>query len=296
MPLLAGGQAVGAIIFELRYPADVELFMEKFKMTSSVAGSVLYMACACQRQQHFAEQFVRHLSTTDKIKSQEIIDSSLEALVEMAAGAAHELNNPLTVISGRAQLLNEAETEQQKKQNLMQIQENAGRISRIIEELMGFARPSQPRPVETNIKQILDEAVQLTRQKTAVDHINIQMEVAENIKNVFVDSAQIVSAIANVLSNAIESYTDSLGPIKIAATSEKIESFMKIEINDLGCGMDTETLKKATQPFFSAKPAGRKRGMGLAYAYRVIRLNKGSLNIKSQLGVGTTVTIMLPCK
>ena len=296
MPLLAGGQAVGAIVFELRYPADIDLFLEKFKMTSSVAGAVLYMACACQRQQNFAEQFVRHLSAADTIRPQDIIDSSLEALVEMAAGAAHELNNPLTVISGRAQLLNETETEQQKKQNLMQIQENAGRISRVIEELMSFARPSQPRPVETSIKQILDEAVQLTRQKTGVDHINVQMEVAENIKNVFVDSAQIVSAIANILSNAVESYTGSLGPIKITATSERTDSFTEVEISDLGCGMDPETLKKATQPFFSAKPAGRKRGMGLAYAYRIIRLNRGSLNIKSQLGVGTTVTIMLPCK
>ena len=296
MPLLAGGKAIGAIVFELRYPADVELFLEKFKMAASVAGSVLEVACACHRQQHFAEQFARHLAKTDKIQLQEIKDGSLDVLVEMAAGAAHELNNPLTVISGRAQLLNETETEQEKKQILNQIQENAGKISRIIEELMGFARPSQPRPAETNIKQILDEAVQLTRQRMGVEHINIQMEVAEDVKNAFADSAQIVSAIANVFSNAIESYTDSLGPIKVTITSEQSGSLMKLLISDLGCGMDAETLKKATQPFFSAKPAGRKRGMGLAYAYRVIRLNKGSLNIQSQLGIGTTVTIILPCK
>jgi signal transduction histidine kinase len=60
--------------------------------------------------------------------------------------------------------------------------------------------------------------------------------------------------------------------------------------------MDKETLRKATQPFYSAKPAGRKRGMGLAYAQRLIQLNKGSLNIKSEPGKGTTVTILLPCK
>jgi putative nucleotidyltransferase with HDIG domain len=296
MPLLAGGKAIGAIVFELRYPADIELFLEKFKIAASVAGSVLDVACVCHRQQHFAEQFAQHLAKTDKIRPQEVTDSSLEILVEMAAGAAHELNNPLAVISGRAQLLNETETEQEKKQILKQIQENAGRISRIIEELMGFARPSQPRPADTNIKQILDEAVQLTRQKTGVEHINIQMEVAEDAKNAFVDSAQIVSAVANVFSNAIESYTDNLGPIKVTAASDKTGSFMELEISDLGCGMDTETLKKATEPFFSAKPAGRKQGMGLAYAYRVIRLNRGSFSIKSRPGVGTTVTIILPCK
>jgi putative nucleotidyltransferase with HDIG domain len=296
MPLLAGGRAIGAIVFELRYPADVELFLEKFRTSASVAGSFLDMACACQKQQRFAEQFAQHLAKTVEIQPPSITDTSLEVLVEMAAGAAHELNNPLAVISGRAQLLNETETDQQKKQVLKQIQENAGKISGMIEELMSIARPSEPRPTETNIEQLLDEAVQLTRQKTGAEHINIQMDLDQDVKNVFVDSAQIVSAIANVLSNAVESYADSLGPIKVTAASEQNGSFVRLQISDLGCGMDAETLQKATRPFFSARPAGRKRGMGLAYTYRAIRLNKGSLNIKSRPGAGTTVTIMLPCK
>lgn len=71
---------------------------------------------------------------------------------------------------------------------------------------------------------------------------------------------------------------------------------VKLEIKDSGCGMDAETLKKATQPFFSAKPAGRNRGMGLAYAARFIQLNKGSLKIASEPGKGTAVTICLPRK
>ena len=294
MPLIAGGKAVGAIVFELRYPADVELFLEKFKISASVAASVLDMACACRRQQHYAEQFAQHLAQTLEVQPPSITESCLEALVEMAAGAAHELNNPLAVISGRAQLLNEIETEPQKKQVLKQIQENTGKISDIIEELMSIARPSQPRPADTSIVQLLDEALQLTRQKTGSEHINIQTEVPEETKSVFVDSAQIASAVANVLSNAVESYTDSLGPIKVTAAPER--NAVKLQISDLGCGMDAETLQKAIHPFFSAKPAGRKRGLGLAYAYRVIKLNKASLNIQSQPGIGTTVTIILPCK
>jgi putative nucleotidyltransferase with HDIG domain len=296
MPLLSGAKAVGAIVFELRYPADIELFREKFRTAASIAGSILDMACAAAKQQFFAEQFVQPLVKSKDIQPQSAIEGSMEALVEMAAGAAHELNNPLSVISGRAQLLNETETEQEKKQILKQIQENAGKISRIIDELLSFARPQEPRPVQTNIKQLLDEAVQLTSQKTGVEHINVQIEVAEDPKSVFVDSAQIVSAVANVFSNAIESYTGSLGPIKVTATAEESGNFVKLQISDLGCGMDTQTLEKATQPFFSAKLAGRKRGMGLAYAHRVIQLNKGQLRIISRLGMGTTVTIVLPCK
>lgn len=296
MPLLSGGKAIGAIVFELRYPADIELFQEKFRIAASIAGSVLDVACSAAKQQCFAEQFAQHLAKPKDTQPKITTESSLNALVEMAAGAAHELNNPLSVISGRAQLLNETETELGKKQLLKQIQENAGKISRIIEELMSFARPQEPRPAETNVKQVLDEAVQLTSQKTGVEHINVQIEVAEDIKSVFVDSAQIVSAIANVFSNAIESYTGSLGPVKVTAVAAESGNFVKLQISDLGCGMDAETLEKATQPFFSAKPAGRKQGMGLAYAQRIIRLNKGSLRIISRSGSGTTVTIMLPCK
>jgi len=296
MPLLSDGRAVGAILFELRYPADVELFQEKFEITTSIAGSVLDVACSAAKQQHFVEQIARLRVKSVETKAGDVIDKSLDALVEMAAGASHELNNPLSVISGRAQFLNQAEIVQEKKQALTQIQENVGKISRIIEELMNFARPPEPRPIQVSIKQILDEAVQLTIQKTGVEHINIQTEVAEDLKSVFVDSAQIVSSIANVLSNAVESYTGTLGPIKVTVTADESGDFVKLQISDLGCGMDTKTLERATQPFFSAKPAGRKRGMGLAYAQRIIQLNKGRLRIISQPGSGTTVTIILPCK
>ncbi|MCX5638626.1 MAG: HAMP domain-containing sensor histidine kinase, partial [Planctomycetota bacterium] len=195
---------------------------------------------------------------------------------------------------GRAQLLANAETDQQKKEILKQIQENAGEASAVIEDLMGFAEPMQPRRVTTGISQILDEAIQLTRQKTGAEHINMQVKVADDVEDVLVDSGQIVSAISNVIANAVESYSSKLGPIQI--TAERSGNFVKLQVKDLGCGMDAETLQKATQPFFSAKPAGRKRGMGLAYTARFLQLNEGLLNIESEPGKGTTVTIYLPLK
>ena len=296
MPLLSSGRAIGAIVFELRYPGDIELFRENFMTATSIAGSILDVACAAAKQQRYVEQFAQLLARPRDIQPKITTDSSLNALVEMAAGAAHELNNPLSVMSGRAQLLNQTESDPQKKQILKQIQENSGKISQVIEELMNFARPQEPRPVRTNIKQLLDEAEQLTRQKTGVEHTNVQIEVAEDIKSVFIDSAQVVSAIANVFSNSLESYTNQQGPIKVTSVPGESADFVKLQIVDFGCGMDAKTLEKATQPFFSAKPAGRKRGMGLAYAHRLIRLNKGRLHITSRPGSGTTVTVTLPCK
>ncbi|MBC8470780.1 MAG: HDOD domain-containing protein [Planctomycetes bacterium] len=297
MPLLSGGKAIGVIAFELNYPGDAELFEEKFRTSASIGGSALGMALAQQKQQRFAERFAQLISKPMDIQAQTApADNSLNALAEMAAGAAHELNNPLAVISGRAQLLAEAESDQEKKRMLEQIYENSREASAIIENLMGFAEPPKPRAARTDVKQMLDEAIELAKQKINAANIDVQIAIAEDIESIFLDSAQAVSAIANVISNAAESYGEKAGPITIAAEAAESGDSIKLQISDNGCGMDAETVQKAAQPFFSVKAAGRKRGMGLAYAVRFIQLNKGSLSITSKPGSGTTVTICLPCK
>jgi putative nucleotidyltransferase with HDIG domain len=302
LPLLSGNKAIGAIVFELHYPVETEQFEEKFRTSASIAGAVLDLAFASAGQQRFAEQFAQSLagppvdSSAIASAKAEAKSDALDALAEMAGGAAHELNNPLSVISGRAQILAQGETDPGKKQILRQIKENADEISAIIDDLFVFASPPPPRPTWTSHRQILDEAIQLASQKTGVEHIDARIEIIGDIKNIFADSAQVASAIANVICNSVQSYADSTGPVKITTSADQSGSFVKLIIADLGCGMDSQTLQKATYPFFSNQPAGRKRGMGLAHAARLIQLNGGKLSITSRPAGGTTVTILLPCK
>ena len=301
LPLLSNNAAVGAIAFELHYPGDAALFEEKFKNSSSIAGVVLDLALSGVGQQSLAERFAQLVSGYEQAapsQTEEIPSPAppepIEALAELAAGAAHELNNPLAVVSGRAQLLADAESDPEKKEILNQIQDAADRACAVIEDLMGFAEPPQPRPTKTDVGPMIDEALQLAARKTNAEHINVQVEVADNAKEIFADSAQIASAIANIVTNALESYRGELGPIRIAANSAQSDTMVKLQVMDLGCGMDAEAARKATQPFYSAKIAGRKRGMGLAYAARFVQINGGTLDIESSPGVGTTVTILLP--
>jgi putative nucleotidyltransferase with HDIG domain len=297
LPLLSGGEAIGAVVFELFYPEDAELFEEKYRMCVSVAGAVLGMALEQERQQYFSEVFARLISGPADAASRAVSpDNSLAYLAELSAGAAHELNNPLAVISGRAQLLAGTEDDQEKKRILEQIYENSKEASAIIADLMGFAEPSEPRASRTDVRQILDEAVELAKQKTRAGHLDISIETAGDVGDVFVDSGQIASAVANVICNAAESYGEKAGPIEITAETAEHGDSVEIQITDTGCGMDSETVKKAAQPFFSAKAAGRKRGMGLAYAVRFVELNNGSLNITSKPDQGTRVTVRLPCR
>jgi signal transduction histidine kinase len=307
LPLLSNNAAVGAIAFELNYPGDAALFEEKFKISSSIAGSALDLALSGVGQQSLAERFAHLVSGYEQIapsQTEEIPSPAssiparsepIEALAELAAGAAHELNNPLAVVSGRAQLLADAETDPEKKEILNQIHDAADRACAVIQDLMGFAEPPRPRPTETDVRSMIDEALQLAARKTNAEHINVQVEVADNAKEVFADSAQIASAVANIVTNAVESYRGELGPIKIAANPAQPNKMVKLQVMDLGCGMDAQAVKKAAQPFYSAKIAGRKRGMGLAYAARFVQINGGTLDIESSPGVGTTVTILLPC-
>jgi signal transduction histidine kinase len=205
---------------------------------------------------------------------------------------AHELNNPLSVIAGRAQLLAQAEADGQKRHVLDVIQENAREASSVVDDLMSYAQPPAPKAALTAVGQIIDESLQLAGQKAGVEHINAQVHISPEVKDVLVDSAQVVVAVANIIANSIESYADPIGPIKI--TAEPVNGGLRLQVDDLGCGMDEATVRKATSPFFSAKPAGRRRGMGLAYASRLVRLNRGGLGIESRPGHGTTVTITLP--
>jgi len=293
-PLLIGSGAIGGVIFERRGPAQARGQLELFGTVASVGAQIIALASARLRQGRLSEQFARLLGEQRESRSVLAAAKSLQAVAEMAAGAAHELNNPLAVISGRVQLLYDAEGDEKKKETLRQIQERAEEISRIVGDLMSFARPEEPAPKMISVRALVDEAVRRTvkagRQKALV----VEFASIDELGDVCVDNEQVVTAISNILSNALESYPEGTGPIRIDGGCEQPVGSAAFAIIDSGCGMDENTLGKAAQPFFSAPAAGRKRGMGLAHAQRLIQLNNGSLHLASRLGAGTRVTIHLP--
>ena len=302
---LTAGRTVGIIVFELRHPAKGDI-SERFEPAARFGGMALDMLETIGSQQWYAERFAQLIAaggqkTKDTpaydVQGQEGQKTAFSGqLAEMAAGAAHELNNPLSVIRGRAQLLAKSETDVDRKRILEQIQQNAGEITAIIDDLMSYANPEKPRPTETAVRQIINDATDLAIQKKGVSRLDIKIDVPPDTPNVFVDSAQVACAISNIICNGLESYETDRGPVMIKVSNDKPGQAISIQVIDSGRGMDEQTLAKATQPFFSNKPAGRKRGMGLAHAQRLIEINNGTLELSSEPGKGTTVTITLPCK
>jgi signal transduction histidine kinase len=293
VPLVFTNRPVGLILFELNYPVPMERLKEVLQETTVLAGTLLGLFLEAQSRLQGAEHLLEGLLTSSvEPVLKEAGMPLFDVLAEVAAGFAHELNNPLSVISGRAQLLSSGSADETSQQALQQIQENAQEASSMVEGLLAFAHPPALRRDHVSLAQVLDEAVQLAQQKLGAEHLDTHMNITYTAE-VYVDSAQMASAIANIIVNAFESYSSLSEHVDIDCHGDPDHKRVRISVQDHGCGMDTDTLHKATYPFFSAKPAGRKRGMGLAYAARVIQLHGGQLELSSEVDRGTTVHIAL---
>ncbi len=234
-PLIAQGTALGAILFEFSYPVQTAQLKEMFEATSFIAAVLLNMAMYRQKQQQLAEAFALLVAKPAVVQQPPVQDTQqliLSALAEMAAGAAHELNNPLAVVSGIAQLLSESETDPAKKQTLKQIQTNCRELADIVNDLMSYAEPAPPRKTHVGLGQLLEEAMQLASLKTGLDNINAQTFLPDSDTGLFVDSGQIVPVLANIICNALQSYGGQAGPIKV--TAESTLDSIKIQISDQG--------------------------------------------------------------
>ena len=212
---------------------------------------------------------------------------------EMAAGAAHEMNNPLAVISGRSQLLASQLTDAKQKQAATLIHDQSQRLSNIITELMEFARPQPANPAAASLADVVSEAIHLAKARSNPADRNINATLT-SVPLIRVDAGQTAAAIAELIANAIEATDSVTGRIELHAAYDAVSSRVVLTITDNGCGMDDRTLSKAFDPFFSAKPAGRRRGMGLPKAMRWLEASGGSVRLERRSGPGAVARVLLP--
>ena len=293
-PLKMGDEVVGVLIFEAMAPIETLVSEDVQPVSCRVAASVIAMAQAGHKHEQLAERFVQVMSNLRQARAELAHQQSLVGLAEMAAGAAHELNNPLAVISGRAQLLQSVETDEDKKQMLTQIQQRTAEISKIVSDLLNFARPAAPEKRAVSLEELIHSSIEKTKALCGVQAVEIEICGDEKDAAVYVDVHQVSQSIAFILANALQSYKGENGPVWIRCSSSATANAVCVKICDQGCGMDAETLANACQPFFSGSPAGRRRGMGLARAQRMLLLNDGALKLSSEPNTGTIVTVTLP--
>ena len=217
----------------------------------------------------------------------------LASVGRLAAGAAHEINNPLAVISGKAQLLLMGEQDPSRVASLNAVIDQSMRISKIISDLMGYARPAEPEVADHNLQAMVDNAFYMAQHRLPDHHTETEIDIAEDLATLRVDARQIEQVLVNLFVNAIQAM-EGLGKLTVQATHEESTNTVSIQVTDTGPGIPPEDLSRIFDPFFTTKREGEGTGLGLAVSHRIVESHGGRLTVASRVGQGTTFTLQLP--
>lgn len=228
----------------------------------------------------------------------EVRENRLAGMRELAYGAGHEINNPLANIAARAQALLVEEIDPERRRRLATIVDQAFRARDMIGGLMIFARPPRPRQEATDLGPLLAGVLEGSRPMAAVRGARLDYELPGEPLAAWIDGPQVEEAVRAVVVNALEA-VDPGGRVAVSlsaadSTDDKAPAACLIRVIDNGRGMNEETARRALDPFFSGREAGRGIGLGLSKAWRLIDTNGGVLEIDSRPDDGTCVTIRVP--
>jgi PAS domain S-box-containing protein len=230
----------------------------------------------------------------------------LEAIGVLAGGIAHDFNNILLGIVGHAELvLREAPLGERSRQDLERVLKAAGRGRELVQRILQFSRDAEVTRKPVHLGRALDEALQLLR-ATLPSTIEIRAELDARAPWVLSDETQIHQIVMNLAANAAHAMPSggvlaiTLGPFEagpeFARTHPGVAAgpCARITVADTGAGMSPEVLERVLEPFFTTKPVGQGTGLGLSIVHGIVLAHRGVLEIESQPGHGTTVTITLP--
>jgi len=244
-------------------------------------------ACAIDKARLIEEQQTRY----DQLA---LHTEKLSALGRMAAGIAHEINNPLAgILLYSSSLYKKIPDDSPLKEGMEIIIRETLRCKIIIQDLLEFARDREPKTTMADINQIIDRAVNMLENEFRLRHIQLEREYSKDLKTGQLDENQVQQVFVNLLLNAAHAI-DREGTIEIRTRPDSTGEHVVIEVQDSGCGIPSEHLNKIFEPFFSTKKNGS--GLGLAVSYGIVRNHRGELTVESQPGKGACFTITLPMR
>jgi two-component system NtrC family sensor kinase len=213
---------------------------------------------------------------------------------QLAAGVAHEINNPLgTVLIYSHMLLKELPGEDPRRDDLEMITREADRCRNIVAGLLDFSRQNKPRNDFTNVNELLTETLALLEKQEQLQGMRIETQLEPDLPNTVLDSDQMKQAFINVFKNAAEAMPEG-GSLRVGTVLSENGTSISIRFSDTGCGIPEENLERIFHPFFTTKQIGKGTGLGLAIVYGIVKMHRGSISVDSKVGVGSTFTITLP--
>jgi len=216
----------------------------------------------------------------------------LSALGRMAAGIAHEINNPLTgILLFSSNMLKKTPADTSFKEGLEVIVQETKRCRTIIQNLLEFARESELSMVRYNINHIIEKSLHILGNEFLLKHIRVDKDLSPEVPDILLDENQIEQVFVNLLLNSLQAI-EGPGVISVRSYPSLGRPGVKVEIADTGCGISPDDLPKIFDPFFSTKEKGT--GLGLSVTYGIIERHQGRIDVSSQPGQGSRFILEFP--
>ena len=233
--------------------------------------------------------------TEERVIHERLLQSEKMASIgQLVSGVAHELNNPLTGITGFAQVLLQRDLPADVRHEISTIYEEAERASRIVQNLLAFARRRRPEKERVDVNVLVDRVFDLRSYELRVHNIEPHVRPAADLAPVLADPHQIQQVLLNVIRNAEHAIEERGGRGLITCTTTNEGGSVRIAITDDGAGIRPENQRRIFDPFFTTKQIGEGTGLGLTISYGIVEEHGGHITVESQFGRGTTVKIELP--
>lgn len=294
--------AVSLIIFLLVKGIVLKPIRQIVAATQHVAtGDLNYTVKLDKRDEigELAKSFNEMTHRLSETQRQLYQSDKLASVGRLAAGVAHEINNPLTgVLTYSSYLLKRADGNAEMKNDLDVIVRETKRCREIVKGLLDFARQSPPEKTRVAINDIIQQATRILENQFVERRIGLEKNLQANLPAIMADANQLQQVLVNLLVNASDAIGDSGGAITISseladAPHATTPAPILIKVRDTGCGIARENLAKIFEPFFSTK--GKKGyGLGLAVVWGIIEKHGGKITVESEVGKGTTFKILLP--
>ncbi len=252
-----------------------------------------------------SKRMVQRIEQADREKemmNEQVIETGkLASVGELAAGIAHEINNPVAIMVEEAgwmedlleeEDLKESENIEEFRRALQQINTQGARCKEITHKLLSFARKTDPKEREIHINELVEDIVSISEQKARYGNVKINMHLGVELPIIYASPSEMQQVFLNLINNAIDAIGTQGGVIDI--TTRKEGDFVIVDIADNGQGIPKSILPRIFDPFFTTKPVGKGTGLGLSICYGIIKKAGGEITLNSAVGLGTTFHVHLP--
>ena len=238
--------------------------------------------------------FVRDITERKQAEEREKQLNRLASVGQLAAGVAHELNNPLTGVIGFSQRLLRKSTDKEASRYLERILNEAQRAARVVENLRAFARPREPKKEHSDINDILSRTLELRAYELRTGNIELAVELAPSLPQVMADFHQLQEVFLNIVLNAEQAISEANGGGKLSIKTEQIKGYIRISFTDDGPGIPAENINKLFDPFFTTRGETGGTGLGLSVCHGIVTEHDGKIYARSKPGKGATFFVELP--